>query len=642
MMEDTRRIQFWCLEHGASFVASAGEGVTVFCENKEDNHEFARDFPGEAFWEYCCDCERFFALRRPQEDLGLPSNSQCPACGRASSLRFLCAVCNVVSFESWEAVNRSQDFSISPTNGRLKPCCPGCREVPGGEVSSHKCRHQRMGFTTTRERCPFCRETLRLDSPELQEGDGLSRAALAATAAEAATVAALLPAAEPVLQLTDGDGHHSGPGGVVSPPPEAVAQPPAVEGEPGGARDSGDGVKAAYLALIVSLHERWRRYVGAALGLIAVVGLLLTPPIKDWLRARLVNHRPVIKMVSPEKTTVNVGGSVRLVANVQDEDGDTLHYDWQPQKGRIDGDSDRETVVLNLAGSNVESGEALRVRLFVRDSDVTSDPYDAVIQVSLNHRPQLLQLQSSAPQVYVGELVRLTAHAEDDDRDPLTYNWSSSGGFFEGDTTRSTSVVLNTTGVNILASSAPVEVTLTVRDGRDASDLLRIPISVVPRPQDKEPAPAPQAEEAKEQPAVIVDFPDGDSVAVGGRLRLRAIPDNADGDELRYEWHPDDPRVLPAEAPRRSFAEGPDVTLDTAALNPVISPRTIYIRLAVRNVRSGLTRNVFKSVKVLPADTRRAAPVPATHPEPTPAPQSPTPTPVPAAPPGARPPGPLT
>jgi hypothetical protein len=60
-MPNERNIRVYCPEHGVAFEASAG--VPIHCKNKQDEHLMAHNFPADDFWEYCCDCDRFYPFR---------------------------------------------------------------------------------------------------------------------------------------------------------------------------------------------------------------------------------------------------------------------------------------------------------------------------------------------------------------------------------------------------------------------------------------------------------------------------------------------------------------------------------------------------------------------------------------------------
>jgi hypothetical protein len=642
-MEDERQVQFHC--HNQSFVALAGRGVTVFCGNKEDAHVLAQDFPGDGFWEYCCDCERFLPLRQPQKDAYKPSNNSCPACERFSVRRFLCASCYVISFKSWEAVAPAPPHTISAANGRIHPHCPGCLTLAGVAVRSHECRLQGLAFTTTRERCPFCKEPIQPDSPDVDlkseayavaSAGGSVRAESAAThkAKESPEVSGL--ASHPA----NGNGHKP----VEESKSDEAAGRQTNNQTPASGADQRDSdifahrLSRNYARLVVQFRKRRKRYVAAAVSLATVAAFLLTQPIKNWIRRWGPNHPPVITMVRPDKNKVSVDGIVTLTATARDDDNDEIHYDWRTSKGKFDGDTDKDVVTLNLAGSGAEFDDKLTIRLFVNDKEETGKSFDTEIQVSSNHKPRLSPIHQTATQVYLGDMVTLMASPQDEDRgdtDALKYHWSTSGGVFEGDTTHSPRVVLNTAGVNILASDAQVVVRLTVEDKNDVSNEQTATIIVVPKRQEKAPAPTPQGEVANNS-QVSINCPDGSVVESGGLIRLQALPDNINVNEFTFEWRFDDQRLrFVAEGAERFVGKGREVTLDTSGLKALNSRRDFTIWLAVTNLQTRKSRVIPQTVTVFPADAKSQGPVPSAHPEPS-ASASPTPSPSPEAKPSRR------
>jgi hypothetical protein len=640
-MEDERQIRFYCPEHKRDFVVPAGKGVTVSCGNQADEHALTRDFPGKGFWEYCCDCKSFFPLRQSPEGDSKPTNNICPVCGRASGPRFLCSRCNVVSFESsWEGVSQVSPYSISATTGRIQPHCPGCLKKLDGAVRHHKCRLQRIGFTTTRESCPFCKEKIHPNPPELGAEVGAYAVASSGGTLKAETAARIkLKEESPrtsglAAQQADGNGHKPA---AESRGEEAGRrtddQTPAAEADRHESVNLAHRLRRNCAKLIIELRKRRKRYIAAAVSLATVAAFLLTQPVKNWIRRWGPNHPPVITMVRPDKNKVSVDGIVTLTATARDDDNDEVHYYWQTSTGKFDGDTDKDVVTLNLAGSGAGPDDKITVRVFANDKEETGRSFDTEIQVSSNHKPRLPPIQQNATQVYLGDMVTLTANPHDEDRgdmDALKYHWSTSGGVLDGDTTHSPRVVLNTAGVNILASEAQVVVKLTVEDKNDFSEEQTATVTVVPKRQDREPPPTPQGEAANNS-AVGIYCPDGSAVEAGGHIRLQALPDNINVNEFTFEWKPDDQRLqFVAEGAQRFVGKGREVTLDTAGLKALTSRREVTILLTVTNLQTRKSRSLAQTVTVLPADAKSPGPVPSAHPEPS-ASASPTASPSPKA-----------
>lgn len=597
-MEDERQLRFYCPEHKIDFVARA-RGVAVFCGNKADEHALTRDFPGEGFWEYCCDCERFLPLRQPQQDDGA-GNDRCPNCERPSVTRFLCSTCFVVSFKSWESVVPAPTHRISAT-GRIQPHCPACLTKASVAVRIHECRLQRMGFTTTRASCPFCKEAIQPDVADaVQEFEAETAASVSVTAL--AEAPPQLKAAEPVLQLTAGNGHAPAAleaGGEVAP-----------AGSLGRFRDG-----------LASLRHRKVTLGSAAL----VIPLLLYPfqePIKGWLYSLYVlatNNKPVVEEVEGHKT-VCVGGSIKLKGRAKDADGETLSFRWEPPPGvKIEGEG--ETVTLNLANSDVLPGEKLKVMLVVKDTQGgESEPYAKEISVVSNHDPQFSSITAVPQQVTVGHSVRLSTSVTDPDGDTPTYEWSCSSGWFEGNHTNSATVILNTTGVSVAPStSVNIKVTVTARDGRGGNSSKDIDVSVFAPPEAAAPSPTPQNAPPDDKPQAVIAPPERLTITAGDNLRLLANATDRSGDNLTYEWHA-------GNTSARIEGNGQDVTLNTSGLKALTEPLRLRVTLVVKNFHGGVSPPTYVDVEVRPREPAGVGPVPSAHPEPS-ATASPTPSP---------------
>src|SRR5882757_6058554 len=101
-MSNDRNISVYCPKHCVAF--EAPPGVPIHCNGKQDEHVLAEQFPSSDYWEYCCDCRRFYQLEnagadRRERNLDI---EQCVSCRRHGIRRYLCYHCNVLSVESAE------------------------------------------------------------------------------------------------------------------------------------------------------------------------------------------------------------------------------------------------------------------------------------------------------------------------------------------------------------------------------------------------------------------------------------------------------------------------------------------------------------------------------------------------------------
>ena len=137
---------------------------------------------------------------------------------------------------------------------------------------------------------------------------------------------------------------------------------------------------------------------------------------------------PRIQALAAEKNPLELGDSSALYATVSDGDSGNLTYEWSTTIGTISG-----------SGATVQfippatEGEA-DVRVIVIDPDGNRDTASLLISVvpEINDAPQIVDIQKSAAFSAPSGSIQLTAVAEDENNDPLTYMWTANGGSFTG------------------------------------------------------------------------------------------------------------------------------------------------------------------------------------------------------------------
>ena len=128
-----------------------------------------------------------------------------------------------------------------------------------------------------------------------------------------------------------------------------------------------------------------------------------------------------------------------------------------------------------------------------------------------NHRPVITHLDALERVVPNGKC-EIMCIASDRDGDPLSYNWSASGGSISG-----TGAAVNWTAPDSLGS---YNVTVTVTDGRGGEVMKQVTIEV----------------RANESPAISSLVADVDWTLPSGTLQMTCTASDPDGDELTYEW----------------------------------------------------------------------------------------------------------
>lgn len=153
MTSAERNIKVYCPAHKTHFeVQTVGR---VVCAS--DPHLLATDFPRESFWEYCCDCQRFWPSDLNQGGQGAAA---CAACHRLVARRYLCGHCKVLSVDSDDAGSKRKFYTVG-AGGVVSPACPGCGSATEGVTARpHECGAALTSFHTARVSCPFCEEPL--------------------------------------------------------------------------------------------------------------------------------------------------------------------------------------------------------------------------------------------------------------------------------------------------------------------------------------------------------------------------------------------------------------------------------------------------------------------------------------------------
>ncbi len=143
-----RVITVRCPTHNTDFEVDLGERIVC----PAGPHSLAQRFPNEEFWEYCCDCQRFWPS---QINYGGQSDQQCPVCSRQIARHYLCNNCKLVSIESDDPTVKRKRYTFTDERG-ITPACPACYGVESGTLRRHECLETGATFITARDVCPFC------------------------------------------------------------------------------------------------------------------------------------------------------------------------------------------------------------------------------------------------------------------------------------------------------------------------------------------------------------------------------------------------------------------------------------------------------------------------------------------------------
>jgi hypothetical protein len=546
-------LKVYCPTHKVSF--SVLEASRIVCELGGET--LAGDFPYEAFWEYCCDCQNVWPSNL---DKGDESSDRCLVCNRKTSRRYLCHHCKLLSIKSDDTVG-GKPFTLLP-GGLPHPSCPGCSRTAPTLLSTHDCYAVYTTYVTARAQCPFCNELI---------PDGISET---------------------------GERHESS-----SASAEQMGETPPDMADGSAGQDGANGHSATaglrsrfWNRLGRMLQPRARRWVKSHKGrmeLIGLIGFLLTaggfilsfvgfPALYArlaWYGVKWTTEAPVLKSIECQKREVREGESVLLKAIFEHQNGLKHELNWSSSAGRIEGNG--PDVMLNTTGITLQAVPLkVTVSLKMMDDYGRSDARDLDVYVVpvglLNNSPILktIKCNCNTQEVLAGESVSLTAIAEDPDGDQLAYEWRSSTGQING---QGESAVLTTTAINP-QSSAPVKITLTVNDNRGRSVSNDIVINVVPRQTAKGPkeAATPSPEPQNSSPILVMLQPEKSVIEAGERVKLEAIATDPNNDKLIYEWTSSKGQVE---------GGGPSIVLNTAGLDPSHDLGRVIVTLTIRDGR---------------------------------------------------------
>lgn len=137
---------------------------------------------------------------------------------------------------------------------------------------------------------------------------------------------------------------------------------------------------------------------------------------------------PRIKALSAEKNPLETGDSTTVFATVEDTDSGQISYEWSAPSGTFSGGGPE--VIFQSPGNlgNVE------IRLIAIDPEGNRDTAFLLMSIvaEINDAPQILDLQKSVAYLAPGESLQLQCIASDENNDPLSYQWTSTGGAISG------------------------------------------------------------------------------------------------------------------------------------------------------------------------------------------------------------------
>ena len=282
-------------------------------------------------------------------------------------------------------------------------------------------------------------------------------------------------------------------------------------------------------------------------------------------------NRPPTVAASCAPCAVPPGGEVRLTATASDADGDPLTYGWSAARGGFGGPVDESTATWTAPA------DLGRFAILVEVSDGRGGSASASVEVEVVNEGPVFGRSSYRfllPENLDGRQrpVELgTVTAEDADGDEVRY------GIVLGDAERFTvgtrDGVVRYVGPGEDYETEPNQFELTVRarDDFGAEATVQVVVDVT---------------DENEPPGVTASC-DPCTVARGGKVRLKAMATDPDGDPLTYAW----------SAPAGSFSRANEAV---ARWTAPAEPGSVTIRVEVSDGRSGsasasVTVDVFNS-----------------------------------------------
>ena len=151
--------------------------------------------------------------------------------------------------------------------------------------------------------------------------------------------------------------------------------------------------------------------------------------VVDYMQsAQPFQYAPRIQALAAAESEVAFGDSTAVFAKAYDRDSDNLTYNWSVTGGLVFGSG---ATVQWLTPTQTGDYE---IRLIVADANGNRDTAFITLQAvaEINQAPVLSDIQKSAAFVAPGGTLDFGILANDPNNDPLTFDWTASGGAYAG------------------------------------------------------------------------------------------------------------------------------------------------------------------------------------------------------------------
>lgn len=163
-----------------------------------------------------------------------------------------------------------------------------------------------------------------------------------------------------------------------------------------------------------------KRRLATIIGIVVVAVVLVV--VFDTL---LANHPPAIAGFEAERRVVP-SGSVQIVCNATDRDGDDLTYSWSASAGELNGEGP------TVAWTAPNSAGSYNITVTVTDGRGETVTEQVIIEVRANRKPAIANMAADVAWALPSGTVQLTCTASDPDGDELTYEWMCDAGDISG------------------------------------------------------------------------------------------------------------------------------------------------------------------------------------------------------------------
>ena len=224
------------------------------------------------------------------------------------------------------------------------------------------------------------------------------------------------------------------------------------------------------VGLTVDMMRNFRAIRPIISGLLIFGSFWLLP--SDVHSMGMGNDAPVISSVTANPNPTSPGLATPLTCIASDPDGEITQYEWTADGGAFPNGTLTEIVPApenTIEWSAPTQSGYYNITITVYDNggpfgggSATATDYLTILVDGENNSPIITSLIPEADSVFVGDSIFVIASATDQDGDPLTFQWSASGGTISGDDDVDPEAIIWTAP----STGGAHTITVTVSDGR--------------------------------------------------------------------------------------------------------------------------------------------------------------------------------